>query len=1014
MLFNALWKSCPLGKLFSTKTCLPARQALLIVKLTAIILLSACLTASANGYSQKVSLSGKNVPLEKIFSAIETQTNYVFFYNYGLLNEAKPVNIEVKNASLDDVLKFLFKDQPLDFVIKQQTIFITKKNIPAIVKEEKPLPPPPITVTGRVTNENGEPVAASIMVKGTKNGAITNNDGYFELKNVDENAILVITGVSIEPTEVKVNGKTSLTITVKIKAASAENVVVTGSRSKVARSSTNTVAPVDVFSSKDLAVTGQLEPTQMLATIAPSFQSAKTTIADGLDHTDPSSLRGMQPDQILILVNGKRRYTSALININNAIGRGSVLTDMNSIATSSIEKIEILRDGAAAQYGSDAIAGVINIVLKKSLGTTATYNVGQYNTKNFLDRHIKDGGVMQLGVNHGFKLGNKGGVLSMSMELRTRDSTNRSGDFTGTVYNTNKTIDDSLVSARGFSRQYNMHVGQSQTDVVIFSLNGQVPIKGATSLYFTGSLGYRDGLSGGFYRYPKQTTQVIAELYPNGFLPRINATIRDKSFIAGMNGQTKSNWDWDVSHTYGSNSFRFNVKNSNNASQYQLGKNAPTEFYAGKLKVNQNVTNVTFTKDFGGKMNLKSFNLALGSELRFDNFQQIAGEEASWKNYTPSSGRAAGSQVFPGYQPGNEINKTRTVISVFADAETDLTDKFLLAGAVRYENYSDFGSAIAGKVAARYKFAEFFTVRGALSNGFRAPAMQQRYFSAVATNFLPLGPGGSLVPVQNGTFRNDDQVTKAFGVQPLKAEKSLNMGIGLTSRFAKFMSFTLDLYQINVKDRILYTSSFPKSNPNVAPILAPYPDVSGAQFFTNAIDTKTKGLDAVLSATPLLGKLKLNLSVAANFNKTEIDGKVKGLDKNTNGSFDRLILDRRDSGRIVVGNPRDKYVVNVGGTISKFSTNIRFVRYGKVSGLNSVNPAYDETLNPKVVTDFTVSYNIMKELQLTLGANNVFDVYPDKVKYVQNSNEGRYVFPVIATQFAYFGRYIFATLSLKL
>lgn len=1004
MLFKALCESPLLRKLFTTKT-------LLILKFTAIILLTACLSASANGYSQKVSLSGKNISMEKLFSSIETQTGYVFFYNYDLLNEAKPVTIELKNVPLNDALKLVFKDQPLDFVIKQQTIFITKKILPTVSKE-KPLLPPLITVKGRVTNPNGEPVAASIVIKGTRNGTITNNEGYFELRNIDENATLLITGIGIEPAEVKVKN-TFLDIVVKIKSAESQNIVITGSRSKVARSSTNTVAPVDVFSFKDLTMTGQLEPTQMLAAIAPSFQTAKTTIADGLDHTDPASLRGMQPDQVLILVNGKRRYTSALINVNNAIGRGSVLTDLNSIAPSSIEKIEVLRDGASAQYGSDAIAGVINIVLRKSLGTTATYNVGQYNT-NFLNRRIKDGKAMQLGINHGFKLGNRGGVLSLSMEIRTRDSTNRSGDFTGTVYNNNRSIDDSLVAARGFNRQNNMHVGQSKADVIIFALNGDIPLKGATHLYFTGSMGYRNGLSGGFYRYPKQTSQVIAELYPNGFLPRIQATLRDKSFIAGINGETKNNWNWDFSHTYGSNSFQFNVKNSNNASQYQLGKNAPTEFYAGKLIVNQNVTNLTFSKDLGKTMNVKTFNLALGSELRFDNFQQIAGEEASWKNYNPSSGRAAGAQVFPGYQPGNEVNKTRTVVSVFADAETDLTEKFLLAGAARFENYSDFGSAIAGKIAARYKIADFFSVRGALSNGFRAPAMQQRYFSAVATNFLPLGPGGSLVPVQNGTFRNDDPVTKAFGVQPLKAEKSVNMSIGLTSRFASVMSFTLDLYQINVKNRILYTSSFPKSDPNVAPILAPYPDVSGAQFFTNSIDTKTQGLDAVLSATPSLGIVRLNLSFAANFNKTAIIGKVKGLDKNTNGAFDRMILDRRDSGRIVVGNPRDKYVLNIGGSVSRFSTNIRLVRYGKVLGLNSTTPAYDEVMNPKVVTDFSISYNIMKELQLTLGANNIFDVYPDKVRYVQNNNEGRYVFPVIATQFAYFGRYLFATLSLRL
>ncbi len=872
------------------------------------------------------------------------------------------------------------------------------------------------TVTG-AANKNSIANASVILNKNGK-GTRVDDNGNYELKVNAGTYTISVSAIGFKASEktVTINAGATETIDFILEedAYALSNVVVTGTRSKVVRSNTNTVAPVDVFSSRDLITTGQLDPTQMLAVISPSFQSAKTTNADGNDQVDPSSLRGLQPDQVLVLVNGKRRYTSALINVNNAIGRGSVATDMNSIAPSSIDKIEVLRDGAAAQYGSDAIAGVINIVLKKNIGTTATYNIGQYNTKNFLGRHIVDGGNTQLGIYHGIKLGKKGGVIGFSLELRKRDSTNRSGDFTGTVYNTNKAIDDSLVAARGFNRQYNIYAGQSNNKAFVFSVNGETPISAKTNFYFTGSIGYREGRSGGFYRYPKQTSQVIPELYPNGFLPKLKPTIRDRSFIVGFNGETKTKWNWDISNAYGSNSFQFNVENSNNASQFQLGKAAQTEFYVGKLRVNQNITNVTFTKDFGEKMKLKSFNLALGTELRFDNFQQIAGEEASWQNYAPSAGKAAGAQIFPGYKPSNEVNKTRTVISVFADAETDISTKFLLAAAVRYENYSDFGSAVAGKIAARYKFADVFSLRGALSNGFRAPAMQQRYFSAVSTNFLPLGPGGSLIPVENGTFRNGEAVTNAFGVQPLKAEKSVNMSIGATSKLGNAVTVTLDLYQINIKDRILYTSSFSKSNAFVAPILAPFPDVSGAQFFTNSIDTKTKGLDAVLTASPSIGKARLNLSLAANFNKTEIDGKVKGLSTNSNGVFDRFILDRRDSGRIVVGNPRDKYVANVGFSISRFSTNIRFIRYGKVYGLNSVNPAFDETLNSKVVTDFSVSYKIISQLQLTLGSNNIFDVYPDTVKFTANNNEGRYVFPVIATQFGYFGRYIFANLVLNL
>lgn len=1002
--------SSPAGfVLFTTSYRMRCRKAHVIMKLSAFLLVVTNLQLFAIGYGQKVSVTLKNASLEQVLSEIQRQTAYTFIYNAALSERIKRQDLEFIDASIEQILDFCLRGQNISYHFTDHVISLKQEPTPS-AKEELP-----IDIKGLVTDaENGSPLAGvSIIVKGTSKGTTTDSEGKYVLDGLNPTNVLVFSFVGFETREILVGENTNINVALKISIQSLSEIVVSavGSRSTVVRSNTSTLAPVDIVTSKDLLTTGQLEITQMLNAVAPSFTTAKTTIADGVDHIDPSSLRGMQPDQVLVLVNGKRRYSAALVNINNAIGRGSVATDMNSIAPASIERIEILRDGASSQYGSDAIAGIINIVLKKKTGTTVVFNSGQYRT-DFLNRSVADGLAFQLSANHGMNLGKKG-TISFSLELRKRDSTNRSGDYTGTVYTNNVAQDEILIAQNGFSRRNNMHVGQSKNNTAIFSVNGEVPVSAHANIYFTGSMGYRDGLSGGFYRYPRQTSQVIAQLYPNGFLPRIFATILDRSLTAGIKGETKNNWNWDFSHTYGFNSFRFDVRNSNNASQYALGADAPTRFYAGTVAINQNVTDVVFSKDFASQVSLKSFNVALGSELRFDNFQQMQGEEASWKNYDIASGKVGGSQVFPGYQPSNEVNKTRSVIAAFVDLESDMTDRLLMGAAGRFENYSDFGNVFAGKFSLRYKFSEFFSVRGTVSNGFRAPAMQQYYFSSVVTLFTPTGPGGSLVPTQTGTFNNESSVTRAFGIAPLKAEKSVSFSAGITSKISKDVSLTVDAYQINVKDRILYTSSFPNSNATVAAILAPFPDVGAAQFFTNSIDTQTNGMDVVITATPSLGKGKFNASLAANFNRTSIEGGIRGLESNTNGAFDRYILDRRDSGRIVVGYPRDKYVFNLGYSIGKFSTNLRAIRYGEVRGLNSANPAFDEYLSPKIVTDFSVSYNIIKSLQLTLGANNVFDVYPDEQKFDANKNSGRYVYSVIATQFNYFGRYVFATLTAR-
>jgi len=868
------------------------------------------------------------------------------------------------------------------------------------------------SIKGKVTDANGPVANASVSIEGKGKGTTTNDNGEFEIKNlVPGSYSMEITYVGMKTQKMVVSIAAGKTVDVGSIAMSAgselEGVMIVGSRSTVVRSNVETAVPVDVISTRDLVATGQVEPTQMIAFVAPSFNSSRQTIADGTDHIDPATLRGLGPDQVLVLVNGHRRHNTALINVNGTIGRGSVGTDLNSIPASSIERIEVLRDGAAAQYGSDAIAGVVNVVLKKSTGKTMiTTHAGQ--------QYEGDGFVYNVGLNRGFKMG-KNGWINFSADYRHRDPTERSGYYTGTVYTTNVAQDEALIAQNHFSRYHNIHLGNSKLKNFGFVINGgsKVGAGGKMNLFFTGSLNHRKGVAAGLTRYPKQTTQVIPQLYPNGFLPEINSTIDDKSLLVGLEGTMKNGWKWDVSNTYGGNKFRFDVTKSNNASQYLLGANAPTEFFCGILKFNQNTFDVNFSKDLGHRMNLQSFNLGFGAEYRLDNYQIGAGEEASYRNYNPppASNNVGGAQVFPGFQPSNEVDESRHIGAAYVDVESDITDKFLMNVAARYEYYSDFGSNIAGKLAMRYKVAEQFSIRGAVSNGFRAPSIHQRYFSAVSTVFVNTPQG--FVPLQQGTFRNNSALAAAFGIPSLKAEKSTNFSLGFTSKPVKNINITVDGYMIDIKNRIVLTGSFAKSNPAVATILAAYPDINSAIFFTNAISTRTTGLDIVTSTDLRMNKGNLNITLAGNLNKTKVRGTTKTTDKLPADSLNtNTLFNIEERGRLEQGQPRDKFSLMLNYRVGKINVVLRNTRFGRVAQIfNGNDRTRDEYFSPKVVTDLAVSYKPTNFLQITLGANNLTDEYPDHLKNFLNTADGRIPYSRSTTQFGFNGGYYYANLT---
>jgi iron complex outermembrane recepter protein len=926
-------------------------------------------------------------------------------------------------------------------------------------------------IRGKVTTEGGDPLpGVSILVEGTSKGTTSDAKGNFALQLAQGNYKIQVSFVGYETKSQQITMGTSdqnIDFVLKEASLSLNEIVVLGSRSTTARTNIDKPVPVDVIQTKEIKAFAQNDITQILNYVAPSFNSNRQTVADGTDHIDPASLRGLGPDQVLVLVNGKRRHTTALVNINGTFGRGTVGTDMNSIPVAAIERVEVLRDGAAAQYGSDAIAGVINLVLKKNSPLTVSTTYGQSNS-NALGRNFSDGGTFQFDVSKGFKLGDKGSV-NFSGQYLDRGYTNRGGlDTRPLLYSAAptklateteadyisryaglKVIDDAKAVAGGLDRN-NMRVGNSDSRNLGFFLNGDYALVPTATLYAAAGYTNKTGKAAGFYRLPTQTTQVDLTIYPNGFLPFINTTINDFSLMAGMKGEL-GKWNYDISNAFGRNDIAFDITNTVNAS-LPTGT-SPTEFDAGKLIFQQNTINLDVSRKFDLTGMLSSFNMAYGAEFRSDNFQIKAGEELSYSFGQPSKGTpgrlvgttptSAGSQVFPGYKPSNELDKSRTNTGLYADFEGEFGPKLLFGAAGRYEDYSDFGSNFSYKLTGRWKIYKDIALRGGLSTGFRAPSLHQRYFNNESTQFV------AGLPTQVLTVNNDNDVVRQFGVGSLKPELSTSLSIGLTGKLFDRLTFTVDAYQIDIKDRIVFSSQYTRSIPAVNPILDtidPLKQISSVQFFTNAISTQTRGLDIVLSDRFDIGSKgsKLIVTAAANFNETKVQT-INGSDViESDPALKAKLFDRLERSRYEMAVPKSKINLSVNYTSAKWSVLLRSVQFGEVGFLNAVDPTIptnnlpleiDQNFSAKWITDISISYKIIKSINFTVGANNLFDVYPD-LAYIDprnnennlgstasgtgyttgrdNTSNGRFLYSRNVSQFGFNGRFVFAKLTFQL
>lgn len=841
-----------------------------------------------------------------------------------------------------------------------------------------------VAVRGTVTDPAGKPlVGVNVVEKGTTHGTITDTDGRFSLTVSSPEAVLGFSLVGHRKLEMKLQGQIEIAAVLQEGGVELGEVSVVGTRSS-RRTVTESPVAIDVIDVAALtAQLGQFEVNQILQYAAPSFNSNRQSGADGADHIDPATLRGLGPDQTLVLVNGKRRHQSSLVNIFGTRGRGNTGTDLNAIPASAIERIEILRDGASAQYGSDAIAGVINIVLKSATDEfTGTLATGAHDASYRTDRSY-DGEEFQAGGNYGIKIGEQG-FMNMTAEYLRKGWTNRPAD--PNVYSV-------------YRRQF----GDAKLENFGTFFNASIPAGEGAALYGFGGFNYRATNAYAWTRDPDSDRNVPA-IYPNGFDPRITSTVTDPSISLGLRARA-GDWSIDVNNTLGVNSFHYFIAGTLNAS---LLENSPTRFDAGGFDLLQNTSSVTFTRFFDRV--LSGLNVAFGGEYRVENYTIFAGEEGSWRNYglidtvingrvtqIDTLGRPGGSQGFPGFKPENEVDEFRSNIAGYVDAELDISNRFMIGAAARFESYSDFGQTLTGKLATRYKVTEDLAFRGSVSSGFRAPSLAQIHFNSTFTDFV------SGVAVDKLIADNSSTLARKLGIPALKDEKALNVSVGLTATLLEGLTATIDGYYVEIDDRIVLTGAFEDTDPDIGSELVAL-NVGAVQFFTNAIDTRTRGVDVILTYSRAFGDHLFRVSYAGNFNDMDL-GAIHTSPKLV-GKED-VYFGRREQHFLLASAPPAKNSLSLDYGVDRFHATVRVTQFGRVALIDWLDT--EDVYKAKVTTDLTLGYDITDHLTLIAGSSNLLDAYPTE-QDTETETGGMFD----ALQMGFSGRYYFTRLNIRL
>ncbi|WP_020400837.1 TonB-dependent receptor [Kordiimonas gwangyangensis] len=791
-----------------------------------------------------------------------------------------------------------------------------------------------------------------------------------------------------------------------------EELITVGTRNR-SRTVGETDVPIDLIGTESLRHTGHVETGRLLQTLAPSFNYTETTISDGTDIVRPATLRGLGPDQVLILVNGKRRHSQAWVNVQNTVGKGSVGTDMNTIPVAAIKRIEILRDGASAQYGSDAIAGVINVVLNdQQEGGMVTASWGQ--------TYKGDGDTYYVAANAGLPL-SENGFLNLTAEYRDKGPTNRAGpsSITGDVI---------------------MLIGDTDVEATSMMWNAEIAGDGPATVYSFGGFSDRNGLSGGFYRHPFVASRTVPQLYPDGFLPLQETEVTDFSQAIGFRYEGEDGWDYDLSATYGTTKFAFGARNTVNvslasAAYYNGGDpvtGSPTSGYSGALSFDQ--LTVNFDASGGNFQSGLLSHLAYGFEFRDEQYTIDAGDPASYScgfvdgEYAPSilnpdQVAFCGFQGFPGYSREVEGSKGRDSFALYIEAELEPSDDIWMTAAARYERYDETGDQLTGKLSARAQLSPALAIRAAASTGFRAPALAQRAFSSVITNTTSEGLLQTLIaPEGHG-------LPRTYGVDKLRHETSTNLSLGAVWEADEGVLVTLDAYRITIADRIVLGPTL------LLPEGVSFGAIEAGSFFSNAIDTETWGVDLVACVKTDFAGGVLDLSTSLSWNRTRIQ-EVNA----PNGIPSQVFFPLAERVNVEKGQPRFRANATADYHRGPFGALIRANFYGNTESAyytaqgNGIPPhlAYDvygldrsptTSAGSAVIVDMEVSYDVTENVMFAIGANNILNTYPDKLpnnalaRWISEGRQqgafGNFVYPWVAMPWGINGGYYYARVTVR-
>jgi iron complex outermembrane receptor protein len=871
------------------------------------------------------------------------------------------------------------------------------------------------TIKGKVTDISGVSLPyMNVVEKGTTNGSTTSNTGEFSITVKKLPTTFVVSSLGFMSTEVEVSSESYLTIIVEESNVALDEIVLVGSRGKP-RTAFDSPVPIDNIKISELAKTGKGVLDQQLMFKVPSYNSTQQPVSDAGAHFSPADLRGLFPSRTLVLVNGKRKNASALVYSYVTPGRGEVGVDMKSIPSAALERVEILRDGAAAQYGSDAVAGVINLVLKKSMDpfVNTSYSV---TTEG-------DGAQYQLETGFGVNIADKG-YANFTFNYFDQKRTQRAGEVTSVedeagywgVTNSSDFNTSDLTTFLNNNPSAGFQVGIPDMTITNFSYNMGYTLdeETQTEVYSFGTLTDRVGSAAQFARVPYWVPG-FEKIYPDQdfFLAEMSPQIKDNTFSLGIK-TIYNGWNFDLSSTMGKNRIDYYITNSFNQS---YGASSPSDFYNGAHQFSHVVNNLDMVKTFEGGED-QAVSVAFGVEHRTERFLTEAGELASYADGTPDVDDRTGSESFGGFKPENASNDFRNNIGIYTDISADLSKSFLIGGALRFENYSDFGSNVSWKLNTRWKTDDDkLALRGSVSSGFRAPSLHQMFYTAITTTLTANGIQ------QNGILNNSDPALRALGIPELKPETSSSIGAGLSYRITRKIGITADVYQIDVDDRIALSGQVTPTGDPTSPIdqTLESVNVGAAGFFLNAIDTRTKGIDIVFSYDYInLGNGMLSGSIAANFNITEVVGtNFPKFIKDNN--LQDAIFSREDISRVESWRPRQKIIAAANYKINKFTAGVSFMNYGKVTYRHASDATNDATFGGKTLTDINFSYGLTDNVNVSLGVNNLFNIYPDTFSEAYSDNGGvpndrnldfvgRFKYPWQTTQFGIDGTRVFTKL----